>query len=74
MNMLEEQKRLQSLVETEFMEKATGHIWIVVSVSHNIYKDVVLHIVNEHGQKRELIEGSEEYYRKYMRLGQCTPQ
>lgn len=76
MNMLEEKKRLAALIGTEFMEKATGNVWTVTSVSHNIYKDVVLHITNiDHSdKKRELIEGSEEYYKGYVRLGQCMPQ
>lgn len=68
MNMLEEQKRLKELVGTCFVEKSTGTYWKVESVSHNIYKDVVLKITTTTGKSRELVEGSEDYYKKFERV------
>lgn len=67
MNMLEEQKRLMNLIGTEFVEVENGTIWRVTAISHNIYKDVVLIMYDEHANKKELIEGSEDYYKKFMR-------
>ena len=66
-DMLQEKKRLTDLIGTDFVEVETGTIWTVHATSHNIYKDVVLHLHNVKGNNRELIEGSEEYYKKFMR-------
>ena len=66
--MLDEQKRLKELVNTLFKEKDTGIIWRVSSTSHNIYKDVVLRLVSPTGKSRELVEGSEEYYKNFSRV------
>ena len=67
MNMLEEKKRLIDLIGTDFVETTNGTIWTVKAVSHNIYKDVVLILTNNSGKRKELIEGSEEYYKNFMR-------
>lgn len=68
MDMIQEKQRLKDLVGTSFKEKATGILWRVESVSHNIYKDVVLHLKSPTGRTHELIEGSEEYYLMFRRV------
>ena len=65
MNMLEEKERLKNLVGTTFLEKVTGILWRVASVVPNIYKDVVLKLKSPTGRTRELIEGSEDYYKNF---------
>ena len=65
MNMLEEKERLKNLVGTTFLEEATGILWRVAFVDHNIYKDVVLKLKSPTGRTRELIEGSEDYYKNF---------
>ena len=68
MNMLEEEQRLKDLVGVYFREKVTGHVWRVATVSHNIYKDVCLGLKDFSGKSKELIEGSEEYYKNFERV------
>lgn len=68
MNMLEEQERLKELIGAGFIEKDGRKYWKVVSVSHNIYKDVVLKIQDDYGNTKELIEGSEDYHKKFERV------
>lgn len=72
--MLDEQKRLKELMGAKFREKETGLEYRVVDVYHNIYKDVCLKIVRPDGKSRELIEGSEDYHKKFERIDGCLPQ
>lgn len=66
--MLDEQKRLKELVGKRFEEVPTGIIWRVESVTHNIYKDVILRLKSPTGKSRELMEDSEEYYKNFKEM------
>ena len=68
MDMLQEKQRLKELVGACFKDKVTQKEWSVEKVSHNIYKDVVLTLKDSDGKKTELIEGSEDYYKKFERI------
>ena len=66
--MLDEQKRLKELVGATFRENKTYTVYRVIQVYHNIYKDVCLKLSDSEGNTRELIEGSEEYYKNFSRV------
>lgn len=68
MNIPEEKRRLDSLINTHFKENSTGIIWRVQAVEHNIYKDVVLKLISPLGRTTELIEDSEDYHKNYKRV------
>lgn len=66
--MLDEQKRLKELIGKSFKEEPTGIVWRVESVTHNIYKDVILRLISPTGRTRELMEDSEEYYTNFKEM------
>lgn len=68
MNMLEEKERLKNLVGRRFFDSQIGVECRVVEVYHNIYKDVCMKLVYPEGKTRELVEGSEDYYKRFRRL------
>lgn len=68
MNMLEEKERLKNLVGRRFFDSKTGVEYRVVEVYHNIYKDVCMKLVSPGGKTYELVEGSEDYYKRFRRL------
>lgn len=67
MNMLEEKERLKNLVGRRFFDTQTGIEYTVIEVYHNIYRDVCMKLAS--GRKTyELVEGSEDYYKRFRRL------
>lgn len=66
--MIDEINRLKNLIGAGFIEKDNRKYWKVVSISHNIYKDVVFKLQDDYGTTKELIEGSEEYYKNFERV------